>query len=185
MQRGLQYLGLSVCLSVCLLSHISPLKFLSVLKLLSRTQQATEVKIFVEFSLNCSVAEIQHSSVESHTIGHIPAESTHAHYSQYHVKRSFPSVELVMTPSKVCPHWHELVVPRILHFSAFIHIPGIHRPNYHYTFGTPTCTWKYSVQNKPGKLVALTQHPVYVALGQPTLPLYIPYRQAWVVVASE
>ena len=37
--------------SVCLLSQISPLEHLFVLKILSRTQWATEVKEFVEFSL--------------------------------------------------------------------------------------------------------------------------------------
>ena len=41
----------SVCVSVCLLSHISPLELLFVLKILSRTQRATEVKKFVGFSL--------------------------------------------------------------------------------------------------------------------------------------
>ena len=40
-----------VCLSVCLLSHISPMERLFVLKTLSRTQRATKVKIFVGFSL--------------------------------------------------------------------------------------------------------------------------------------
>ena len=40
-----------VCLSVCLLSHISPMERLFVLKTLSRTQQATKVKKFVGFSL--------------------------------------------------------------------------------------------------------------------------------------
>ena len=42
---------LSVCVSVCLLSQISSLERLFVLKILSRTQRATEVKIFVGFSL--------------------------------------------------------------------------------------------------------------------------------------
>ena len=37
--------------SVCLLSHISPMERLFVLKTLSRTQRATKVKIFVGFSL--------------------------------------------------------------------------------------------------------------------------------------
>ena len=40
-----------VCLSVCLLSHISPMERLFGLKTLSRTQQATKVKKFVGFSL--------------------------------------------------------------------------------------------------------------------------------------
>ena len=41
----------SVCLCVCLLSHISPMERLFVLKTLSRTQRATKVKKFVGFSL--------------------------------------------------------------------------------------------------------------------------------------
>ena len=40
-----------VCVSVCLLSHISPMERLFVLKTLSRTQLATKVKKFVGFSL--------------------------------------------------------------------------------------------------------------------------------------
>ena len=42
---------LCVCVSVCLLSHISPMERLFVLKTLSRTQRATKVKKFVGFSL--------------------------------------------------------------------------------------------------------------------------------------
>ena len=41
----------SVSLCVCLLSHISPMERLFVLKMLSRTQRATKVKRFVGFSL--------------------------------------------------------------------------------------------------------------------------------------
>ena len=40
-----------VCVCVCLLSHISPMERLFVLKTLSRTQRATKVKRFVGFSL--------------------------------------------------------------------------------------------------------------------------------------
>ena len=43
--------GLSVCVCVCLLSHISPMERLFVLKTLSRTQRATKVKQIVGFSL--------------------------------------------------------------------------------------------------------------------------------------
>ena len=43
--------GFWVCVSVCLLSHISPMERLFVLKTLSRTQRATKVKNFVGFSL--------------------------------------------------------------------------------------------------------------------------------------
>ena len=41
----------SVCLCVCLLSHISPTERLFVLKTLSRTQRATKVKKFVHWDL--------------------------------------------------------------------------------------------------------------------------------------
>ena len=41
------FVCVSVCLSVCLLSHISPTEHLFVLKTLSRTQRATKVKKFV------------------------------------------------------------------------------------------------------------------------------------------
>ena len=41
-----------VCVCVCLLSHISSLEHLLVLKILKHTQRAMEVKIFVGFSLN-------------------------------------------------------------------------------------------------------------------------------------
>ena len=41
----------SVCLCVCLLSHISPTERLFVLKTLSRTQRATKVKTFVGICL--------------------------------------------------------------------------------------------------------------------------------------
>ena len=50
-KNRLRYLGRSVCVCVCLLSQISPLERLFVLKILSRTQRATEVKKFVGFSL--------------------------------------------------------------------------------------------------------------------------------------
>ena len=46
-------LTLSVCLSVCLLSHISPLERLFILKTLSRTQRATKVKKFALKPLRC------------------------------------------------------------------------------------------------------------------------------------
>ena len=44
-------MGLCVCVSVCLLSHISPTERLFVLKTLSRTQRATKVKKFVGICL--------------------------------------------------------------------------------------------------------------------------------------
>ena len=53
MHRRVTVVGLSVCVCVCvfLLSHISPLERLFVLKLLSCTQRATKVKKYVGFSL--------------------------------------------------------------------------------------------------------------------------------------
>ena len=51
MRRRVTVLVLSVCLCVCPLSHISPLERLFVMKLLSHTKWAMEVKKFVGFSL--------------------------------------------------------------------------------------------------------------------------------------
>ena len=66
-----------VCVRACvrLLSHISPLERLFVLKILSRTQRATEVKTFVGFSLKplgCRDPELK-------TIRTVAAESMHAY----------------------------------------------------------------------------------------------------------
>ena len=90
---------LSLCVSVCLLSHISPLEHLFVLKILSHTQRATEVKKFVKFCpklLHCRDPVLAPLKA-IRTVGHFSAESTHTHYSIYHI-----------------------VPPRVLHFSAFI-----------------------------------------------------------------
>ena len=64
-----------VCLSVCLLSQISPLEDLFVLKILSRTQRATEVKNCEFFS---ETSPLQRSSTPPlkaiRTVDHFPAE---------------------------------------------------------------------------------------------------------------
>ena len=75
-------LCLFVCLSVCLLSHISPLEYLFILKILSHTQWATEAKKFLGFSLKA-----QHSLhwMAICTVGYFPAKSMHAHCSICHV----------------------------------------------------------------------------------------------------
>ena len=91
-----------VCVCVCLLSHISPLEHLFVLKILSRTQRATEVKKIVGFSLkplHCGDPALPPLKAIC-TVGHFPAESTHAHYT--------------------CSSIYHAVLPRVLHFSAFI-----------------------------------------------------------------
>ena len=72
-----------------MLSHISPLERLFVLKILSRTEQVTEVQKFVGFSLKplrCRDPAVTVPLKAIYTVGHIPVESVHAHYSQYHVK---------------------------------------------------------------------------------------------------
>ena len=57
-----------VCLCVCLLSHISPLERLFVLKTLSRTQRATKVKKFVGvFSETAPLQRSSTPSVDGHT----------------------------------------------------------------------------------------------------------------------
>ena len=111
-----------VCVSVCLLSHVSPMERLFVLKTLSRTQQATKVK------KNCGVfsetTPLQRSSTPSIVRPCVqsaifPAESTHAHY--HVVDQSCPvwwcredgcefrELPLIMPPSKVCPQCNAVV----------------------------------------------------------------------------
>ena len=75
-----------VFLSVCMLSHISLLERLFILKILSRTERATEVQKFVGFSLKPLRCRDPAVTVPLKAVGHFPAESVHAHYSQYHVK---------------------------------------------------------------------------------------------------
>ena len=60
----------SVCVSVCLLSHISPTERLFILKTLSRTQQATKVKNFVGICLKrlCSRVMLQNMSEKANMI---------------------------------------------------------------------------------------------------------------------
>ena len=74
-------LGVHAC--VRLLSHISPLEPLLFLKILSRTQQAMEVKKFVGFSLKllrCGDPALPPLKA-IRLVGHFPAESAHAYYS--------------------------------------------------------------------------------------------------------
>ena len=75
----------TVVVRVCLLSHISPMERLFVLKTLSRTQRVTKVKYFVGVflkPLRCRDPVLPplygHAYVHSAIV---PAESTHAHYS--------------------------------------------------------------------------------------------------------
>ena len=65
-QRGL------VCLSVCLLSHISPLECLFVLKILSHTARATKVKNLWGFLWNRYVAEIHRAFPTLYGCSNIP-----------------------------------------------------------------------------------------------------------------
>ena len=116
---------------VCLLSHISLLEHLFVLKILSHTQWATEVKEFVGFSLKpLQCRDLAFPPFKAiRTVSHFPAESVHVHHSIYHVVVDFFPVwwcrednwswvqfrelPLVMLSSKVCPQWHELMVLRV------------------------------------------------------------------------
>ena len=67
--------------SVCLLSHISPMERLFVLKTLSRTQRATKVKKLVGFSLKpmrCRDPALPPLYGHAYSRPFFPAESTHA-----------------------------------------------------------------------------------------------------------
>ena len=99
MRRRVTVVVLLVCLPLCLLSHISPLKRLFIPKILSRTQRATEVEKFVGFSLKllrCGDPAVP-TLKAIRSVGDFPAESAHAHYS----------IRISWTP-------------RVLHSSAFI-----------------------------------------------------------------
>ena len=72
------------CVCVCLLSHISPMERLFVLKTLSRTQRATKVKIFVGFSLKplrCRDPALPPLCGRAYSRPFFLRESTHAHFS--------------------------------------------------------------------------------------------------------
>ena len=113
-QRGL------VCLCVCLLSHISPLERLFVLKTLSRTQRATKVKKCVGFSLKplrCRDPALPPLTA-IRTVGHFSCGKRHACTKAtrmriivfIHVFRELP---LVIPPSKVCPQCNAVVPIRL------------------------------------------------------------------------
>ena len=90
-------------LSVCWLTHISPLECLFALKILSRIYLAgnggqTICGFFSEIAL-LRISSTPSVEIHMYTcISHFPVESAHEHYRIYHV-----------------------VAPRILHFSAFIY----------------------------------------------------------------
>ena len=91
-----------VCLCVCLLSHISPMERLFVLKTLSRTQRATKVKKFVGFSLKplrCRDPAL-------------PPLYGHAY------SRPFFHAYFSCTRMRISRHAHD-TPPRVQHFSAF------------------------------------------------------------------
>ena len=94
-----------VCLSVCLLSHISPMERLFILKTLSRTQRATKVKKFVGFSLKplrCRDPALPP------LYGHAYSRPFfHAYFSCTRMRISRVYTRMIYTP------------PRVQHFSAF------------------------------------------------------------------
>ena len=104
-------------LSVCLLSHISPLECLS------------EVKTFVGFSLKllcCKDPAVPPLKLIQLAIS---AKSAHAHYSSYRLQRGhfWLSAAIGHASKQSLSQWHELLVPRVLHFSAFIFNPWLMR----------------------------------------------------------
>ena len=89
------------CVCVCLLSNISPMERLFVLKTLSRTQRATKVKRFVGFSLKplrCRDPALPPLYVQSAIFPRVILAYAHAYFS--------------------CIYAHD-TPPRVQHFSAF------------------------------------------------------------------
>ena len=81
-------------MGLCLLSHISPVERLFILKILSRTQQATKVVGFSLKSLHCRDPALPQLKA-IHMVSHFTADSINAHYMH-------------------------VMAPMVLHFSAFI-----------------------------------------------------------------
>ena len=100
----------TVVRSVCLLSHISPLEHLFVLKILSHTQQSTEVKKFVGFSLkplHCRDPALPPLKAYIRSAGKRTCALLYSVSIVLYIAHAF---------SRVCSR----MAPRVLHFSAFI-----------------------------------------------------------------
>ena len=93
--RPSAYMHKRVCLCVRLLSHLSPLECLFVLKILSRTQRTIKIKTSGLLRCRDPAPPVERPHV---TVSHFPVESTHVHCI-YH-----------------------MVVARVLLFSAFIYL---------------------------------------------------------------
>ena len=103
--RSEGYCSRPVCLSVCLLRQNSPLERLFVLKILSRTQRAKEVKKFVGFSLKPLRCEDPAPSVERPYV-----------WSAIFLLKARMRIIILIKGHE----YPERVSPRVLHFSAFI-----------------------------------------------------------------
>ena len=97
--RSEGYGSCRVCVSVCPLSHISPLGLLFAVKTLSRTQRAMKVKNFVAFSLKplrCRDGTIP--PLDGH-YGQFSADNTHAHCAYASSPRFAPGRKLSLCSS--------------------------------------------------------------------------------------
>ena len=101
-----------VCLCVCLLSHISPMERLCVLKTLSRTQRATKVKKFC--GVFSETAPLQRSStpsvvrpcVQSAIFPCVFLVYAHAYFSCIYAHDTPPSTSFSYNYSSCVSVWH-------------------------------------------------------------------------------
>ena len=102
-----------MCACVCLLSHISPLEHLFVLKYCHILSGRRRSKNLWGFLCIRSIAEIQHRSIESLcTVCHFPAESADAHY----IARAF---------SRFVHMWHRRFCTSVHSFTLVLHGPRL------------------------------------------------------------
>ena len=93
---------LCVCLSVCLLSHISPTERLFVLKTLSHTQRATKVKKFVAICLKLLRSRVMPRNM-SEKANMLLFRLTRGQLSPHDTQRSARGYQTIVNNIQPCP----------------------------------------------------------------------------------
>ena len=95
-------LGSCVCVSVCLLSHISPTECLFVLKTLSPTQRATKVKKFVAICLKLLRSRVMPRNM-SEKANMLIFQLTRGQFSPLDTQRSVKRYPTIVNSIRPCP----------------------------------------------------------------------------------